>query len=343
MKTVPDGDPVLGERIGKSLAFDGKVWLLGARYPYDDPAGGLVSLSLNSSARLVHFERGVIDIAKSGHALWSLRSMPEKRRFLAAEWRGNHFEDLRPLEMGDKELPVSLLVYEDSPLVLSTQSVYSIGKDGTWRRLALQGEIRNGSDVSAASPLQGGGVYVGFNIGEWGGGLQMVDVHSGVVSEVERRDTKAPCDGPLNRACDPVTSVIADPRNASCVLAAVGLGHMGWSHGRIIRVCGLEVTLVTERFINKVREAANVTHRPTEAFDGLAAAANGDFWGVTQRAVYLFDADGHGKNEYPLPQTFDMVSRIRLTRGLPGVLVLQSNLKWLEGPDEYTPILVPLE
>jgi len=100
--------------------------------------------------------------------------------------------------------------------------------------------------VSVASPQEGNSIYVGFDVGEWGGGLQQVDLNAGVVTNIERRDTKNPCDGPLNRECDPVTGVIPDPQNRECVLASVGLVHLGISNGRILRVCGSQVTLVSE-------------------------------------------------------------------------------------------------
>lgn len=84
----PNGDPILGELIVKGLTFDGKLWLLGAHSWRHDPSGALVSFSLAGSSRLVHFESGVIDIAKTNHGLWILREVT------VSAWKGNYFADI---------------------------------------------------------------------------------------------------------------------------------------------------------------------------------------------------------------------------------------------------------
>jgi len=73
-----------------------------------------------------------------------------------------------------------------------------------WQPIALKGQLRWGVQVSVASPRSGKSIYVGVNRGEWGGGLQRVDVQTGVVTNVERRDTKDLRGGPLTSDCDPV-------------------------------------------------------------------------------------------------------------------------------------------
>jgi hypothetical protein len=80
----------------------------------------------------------------------------------------------------------------------------------------------------------------------------------------------------------------------------------------------------------------------TEAFYGLAASAEGRFWAITDRALYRFDAAGTKEKEYPLPK-LESVSGIHLSRALPGVIVLQTDLNWAVSTSGYTPLVVPLE
>jgi hypothetical protein len=80
----------------------------------------------------------------------------------------------------------------------------------------------------------------------------------------------------------------------------------------------------------------------TEAFYGLAPSVDGGFWGITYRSLYLFDAAGNKNQEYTLPK-LDSVSGIHLSRALPGVIVLQTDVNWAVSTSGYTPLVVPLE
>ena len=337
----PGGDPVLGERIAKGIAFDGKLWIRGTMPTPRDASGGLVSLGLADNTRLVHFEGGVLDIAKSDHDLWILRKETKESFFVVAVWRGNRFEDLGEFPLSAQDAPVALLGSAGSPAVLSTQSVRYLANDKTWRVVELKGKLRAGVEESVASPQEGDSIYVGFDVGEWGGGLQRVDLKTGAVTDIERRDTKNACDGPLNRECDPVTGVIPDPQNKECVLASIGLVHLGLSNGRILRVCGSHVTLVSEMLIPGGKSDSSKWGR-TEAFYGLAPSVEGGFWGITYRSLYHFDAAGNKSQEYTLPK-LDSVSGIHLSRALPGVIVLQTDVNWAVSTSGCTPLVVPLE
>jgi len=186
----------------------------------------------------------------------------------------------------------------------------------------------------------GNSIYVGFNTGEWGGGLQQVDLRTGIVTNVERRDTKELCAGPLNSACDPVTGVIPDPQNRECILAAVGLVHM-LSHGRILRVCGKKVSLVFEKPIT-IDDGLFKDAKMSEAFFGLVPSADGGFWGLTSDALSHFGADGTKKEEYSLPK-LALVSGIYLSRELPRVIVVRTDANWAVSLSGYTPLVIPLE
>jgi hypothetical protein len=337
--TLDGVDPVLGERIAKGIAFEGRLWILGTMSARNDPSGGLVSFDLRDNHRTVHFERGVLDIARSDHDLWALRRGSKGHSFVCSVWRKSGFESLGEFQLSNKDEPIALLNNTGNPVILSTQTVRFLASDNdTWQVVELKGELRSGVQVSAASPKSGGSIYVGFDVGEWGGGLQRVDLKAGVVDGIERRDTKELCAGPLNQQCDPVTGVVSDPQQADCVLASVGLVHLFHSTGRILRICGKDVTLVSElRFGSK-----NEKWPETEAFYGLAPSASGGFWAITPRALYSYSSDGRKEKEYLLP-TLKSVSGIRLSRALPGVIVLQTDVNWAVSTSGYTPLIVPLE
>jgi hypothetical protein len=305
-----------------------------------DASGGLVSFGITDNTRLVHFDGGVLDIAKSDHDLWVLRRDTEGR-FVVEVWRGNRFDHLAEIQLTVQDAPVALMGSAGLPAVLSEKAVHYLANDNTWRVVELKGKLRSGVQVSAASLQGGSSIYVGFDVGEWGGGLQRVDLKTGAVTDIERRDTKNACDGPLNRECDPVTGVIPDPQSKDCVLTSIGLVHLGMSNGRMLRVCGSQVTQVSEILLPDRENGTNKWGR-TEAFYGIAPSLEGGFWGITYRSLHQFDAAGKQEREYALPN-LESVSGIRLSRALPGVIVLQTDVNWAVSTSGYTPLVVPLE
>jgi len=337
----PGGDPVLGERIAKGIAFAGRLWILGTMPTPREASGGLVSFGMTDNNRVVHFEGGVLDIAKSDHDLWILRKGAKKQGFVVAVWRGNRFEDFSEFQLAPQDRPLALLRNAGWPAVLSVETVHYLSDDKSWSVVQLKGKLRSGVEVSVASPEEGGTIYVGFDVGEWGGGLQEVDLKTGTVSNIERRHTKVACDGPLNRECDPVTGVIPDPRTKDCVLASIGLVHLGMSNGRILRVCGSRVTLVSE-ILMPSDKSSDMKWGRTEAFYGLASSSEGGFWAITHRALYHYDVNGNKEKEYPLPK-LESVSGIHMSKALPGVVVLQTDVNWAVSTSGYTPLVVPLE
>jgi len=337
----PQGDPVLGDRISGGVVFDRKLWLRGTILSRKDFTGGLVSLSLANESRQVQFDRGVLDIEKVGHDLWVIRRPSlDDRKFVLSVWRKNKFEDLAMFSPSKKDEPIALVNTSSGLAVLCVQTIRLLASDNrTWKEVKLQGKLRGGFQVTVASPLSGDSIYVGFNTGEWGGGLQRVDLRTGIVTSIERRETKELCAGPLNSDCDPVTGVIPDPQNKDCVLAAVGLVHM-LSHGLILRVCGEKVSLVFEKS-EMVDDFRGGKMKMTEAFFGLVLAEDGGFWGITSEALYRFGSDGTTKEEHALPK-LKRVSGFLLNRELPGVIVLGTDVNWAVSVSGYTPLVIPL-
>lgn len=335
------GDAVLGHRIAKGIVFDGRLWLRGMNILAKAGPGGLVSISLSDGSKETYFQHGVVDVAKSAGTIWTLRQVSDgNREFALSEWMNGSFEEVAYFSLHGGDDPLLLKDISGAPAVISSKSVRILAANRRdWRVVKLNDALRLGVQESAAVTGNGGSLYVGANRGEWGGGLQSVNLETGVVTNIERRDTKELCSGPLNSECDPVTGVVADARDPDCVFAAVGLLHMWRSTGRILKVCGKKVELVAEQ---PMKGGFDGKEEMTEAFYGIVPADGGAFWGITQRAVYRFAADGKQDGSYPLP-AMQMLSGFAISRELPGLIVLRTDINWAVSTSGYTPLLVPLE
>jgi hypothetical protein len=346
------GDAVLGERIAKGLVFGGRLWLISGRV-FSEPAGGLISLGLADSSRQVHFNRDVVDIAKSADQLWVLRSSaPKGRQVVLSVWKNGAFEDLASFEAAEKDDPVALLDNAGTPMILSQKAIRRFSPDEhKFNTSPLKGELSSGVQVSAAIPAGGDSIYVGFNIGEFGGGLQRIDLPTGAISYVDPRDSTRLCEGLLNRHCAPVTGVIPDSEHNECVLASVGLLHISLRVGRIMRVCGENVTLLVEKPLandaNNSRTSKNTERinstmlKATEPLYGLASAADASFWAIGCQALYRFNADGTQEKRYSLPK-LKSVSGVHISREVPGAIVVLTDVNWTVSVSGYTPLLIPM-
>jgi hypothetical protein len=335
----PKGDPVLEERIAGGVAFDGRLWLRGAIVEgTSGKSGGLVSFGIAEESRRAHYEQGVFDVIKHNHDLWVLRQSPkDKSKVIVSVWRNRTFEDVKGSAF-PRSFPLALLSSGQGIIILAGDTVRVFSSD-KWSSIPLKGKLRLGVQSGIASPIAGGSIYVGTNMGEWGGGLQRIELQTGAVTNIERRDGKGLCEGPLNSDCDPITAVIPDPQNTKCVLTSVGLVHLSTSTGRILQVCGHKVTVISER-VAPVKDDAE--RKMTEAFFGLAPAADGGFWAITWRALYHYDAKGHVEREYALP-ALKPVSGIYLSCEIPGVAVVRTDVNWAVSTSGYTPLVIPLE
>jgi hypothetical protein len=331
---------VLGDRIAKGLMFQGRLWVSGTMTSRNDPTGALVSLDLNDSSETVHFVRGVLDFTTSNGQMWVLRCESLRNRdIVLSSWLNGGFQDIATFTVAPDDFPIAVLSGLNTPAVLTQQGIRLVSSsDHRIRLIKLRGKLRSGVQVSAIA--SGESVYVGYNIGEWGGGLQRIDLRTGVVENVERRDTNELCAGPLNSECDPVTGVVSDLRNDSCVLASVGLVHLGMTEGRILRVCGKNVDVASEFPVES--DPIHKSMRMTEAFYGLVSGKDGGPWGITYRAIYHFDRDGNKEAVYPLPK-LEPIAGIYLSREIPGVVVIRTDVNWAVSTSGYTPLVVPVE
>lgn len=90
---------------------------------------------------------------------------------------------------------------------------------------------------ASAALMIGDTILIGFNIGEFGGGLNVVDRRTGAGGVLGSRDVGEPCGGGLDADCDAIWGLAPSPWKSGCVVAAIGNLHM-IATGRLAELCG---------------------------------------------------------------------------------------------------------
>jgi hypothetical protein len=176
---------------------------------------------------------------------------------------------------------------------------------GVPRTTSLRKLVKRGGIASVYS--LGDQFFVGFNAGEWGGGLVRIDRSTGVVRKIESNSSGESCGGPLNTECDPVHGIAAAPWNSRCVVVAIGLVHF-LSHGRLAEVCGDTVKRLYFQPLeldSRWGVAPDATRRDDEpistvAFFGIERVGDA-LWAVGIDGLYRITQSGLAEH-VPLPE-----------------------------------------
>lgn len=186
-------------------------------------------------------------------------------------------------------------------------------------------------------------IFVGFNAGEWGGGLQRIDRQTGEVSTIERNASGQLCDGTLNTECDPVNGIATEPWKPECVVIAIGVVHLGAQRGRIAEICGDDVRRLYAKPYGRQLADRDTVLKPTEPFPSIAffgsARWGNTLWAVGTDGLYQIGPDGATQSSSLPP--FKQIGGLSVSFDLPDfVLVLtEVNQRW--SVSGKTPILVP--
>lgn len=183
-----------------------------------------------------------------------------------------------------------------------------------------------------------GGLYAGYNWGEWGGGLRRVDLPNGTISFVTEEGEK-PCEGALNPACDPIVGLFPDHARPGCVIVGSGLSHLGMSKGQVHRVCGSAIEPVFSTPTPAAGDRWMMRPQPWP-LDGLFETPDG--WIATSRDRY-FSSEGGRVEEKPLP-AFRNWAGLRISDEQDGVLFVVSACCWgsAENPTLYRALAIPV-
>jgi hypothetical protein len=337
-EAISDSD--LGTNIIAASVADGKLWLVGHSRDVKRKNNALVSFSLVNGERVLRYPDGVVAMAKIARQLWVLRSTATDGAFELLSWKNDGFESAGEFSVGKDERIMALTSLSDLPVIISTTTVRTKSDKG-WEIAAIHPVFNDGFGFgvpTAGVPTSEKAIYVGLNRGEWGGGLLTIGPSNGALKPVES-DQKS--DGGfgtvLNALLDPVNAIIADPQNPDCIIAAVGLVHF-MASGRILRVCNNKVSVVFEHLIP---EDTNGHHyNMSDAFFGLVPSADG-YWAVSTGGIYHFQKSDNPEH-IGIPK-LSMWHGLWLTRDVPGVIVLSTDMNQTFSISGYTPLIVSLD
>ncbi|MEG1453238.1 hypothetical protein [Brevundimonas sp.] len=260
-------DPDLGGAILEGVGKGENIWLRG------------------KSRKVVRFDRrtedrtivatDVIDLLADGPHLWALVVLNENESVV---------RDLLNASLHERRVyfegsPISLFATPNGPGVLTTTMVL-LPSDQGFNRRPPAASLEPYAHVSA---LTGDDLFIGYNKGEWGGGLLRIHVPTGTVSFVKEASDD-PCRGRLNPSCAPIVGIIRDTMNANCVLVGASLAHLTGRYGEVMRVCTDRITSV---FSDPLPVLPNsIVNRPgqTWPFSGLIETHDG--WIAVGRERY---------------------------------------------------------
>jgi hypothetical protein len=315
--------------ISRAVFAGGRLWLL-----QDD--GSLASLAPEEAkAQSVTTADRVLDICKSagtvavlieGKGRWSLQVRSESgwNAVATVPTEGDSFV---ALDCEDGGGPVTAVT--NRRLV----ELRGGGSRSTQLRQPLEPPFGMGTALGTPEA-----VWLGFNVGEWGGGLRRISRIDGTVEMVERNRSGQPCGGPLNSACDPVAGIIAAPWDPRCAIAAIGLVHI-MAHGRIVEICGSKVRrLYFKPFDPQPRNGGLDDGEPasTVAFFGLARNGN-TWWALGMDGLYRFD--GTQVSEFrPLP-AFEDKGGYSVSFAIPGLALVRTGVNQRRSLSGSVPIM----
>ncbi len=153
---------------------------------------------------------------------------------------------------------------------------------GSQRSLALVWPAKPLGAVTSVAAIRGS-LLVGFNAGEWGGGLRRIGRPNNQISIVENRSGDSICGGLLNTDCDPVNGIAVEPWQKDCAAITIGLVHF-MTRGGIVEVCGDTVKRLYSRSSGGDRIS-------TVPFFGIVTA-NSNLAAVGADGIYKVAPDG---------------------------------------------------
>ena len=323
------------QRIKKVLFDSDRLWML-----FLD--GTLVTLDLKRGAtEVVAPDKFVFDIYRSSAKQVYLLggASPDSRLMRVWQKSAPSWSAVSEIQRDKHDAVLGLKEFRDGLLVLTQHKIY-LQEDATkWRTVLIKTRL-GGSDQIALAATDNGYVYIGLNHGEFGGALLQVSIDSGTVRSLVKRGKPDSCEGPLNPECDPVTGVIRDPADSSCVIASIGLRHFSES-GRLIRVCNESVSVVFSKSYREIASEPQSTDDKfvddsTEAIFDLVPGEK-DYWAVTGRGVYHF-APGAEPTFHAMPKLRN-ISGFNLSDDISNVIVVSTDINWAKSLSGYTPLI----
>lgn len=299
--------------------------------------GSLVTLKPGDARpESVETEGRVIEVCRSaGHLLavvvadkehWTIQRRSQERWGVEASFPN------------EKDSFAALGCAPDRPNVAIVTNRRLIEMNGTqFRAVKLAPELEPPFAIGTAL-MSRDAIWVGFNVGEWGGGLRRIALSDGKTEIVEQNRSGQICGGPLNTQCDPVNGIVASPTNASCVIAAIGLVHF-MSSGRIVEVCDKSVRRLYFKPLAPQPPRGKLDDgepSSTIAFFGLARSGD-TLWAVGIDGLYSFEGSEPPRFR-PLPK-FEDRAGYRVSFEVPGIVLVMTDVNQRRSLSGAVPIM----
>lgn len=212
----------------------------------------------------------VIDILVDGPHIWALAPTPD------GTWQ---VLDLRNANNAGQAIPVEgtprSLFKTSAGLAVLTSTAAVLPSANGWTVVTLDETITERPEVFSPSDQT---LYVGYDYGEFGGGLRQIDLTNGQVTNIDDSQPDQLCSGLINSRCDPVVGLIEAPDGSDCILTGIALRHLGMERGRVVSACGQSLAFVYARDLwTPIASVWRLLggEGDTWAFNDLVAAPNG--------------------------------------------------------------------
>jgi len=321
-------DPDLGRAVRRGEADAHHLWLLGVE-------NVVVRFDRQTGERSV-VGRDVVDLLRDGTHLWSASRVESGTDISVSDLKDAGSRTFNVTFAGDF---IGLFATEsDRPGLLTSREVLR-PTGGGWRRYPLTVELKCGEFPGSYGQVAAGAdghLYVGCNVGEWGGGLRRIDPQTGS-STIVSQPADERCSGLLSPDCDPVVGVFPDADRPNCMIVGSSLAHISLREGRILRVCGDTITEV----FSEPLPSRNPDYPQSWAFDGLIPTRDG--WVAYSQNRYARSRSGAVEMRRN-PALADR-SGPRISEEQDGVLFVLEGCCWgyVDHPTEFRVLAVPVE
>lgn len=318
-------DAELGRVVVEGAADARHLWLRG-----ED--GVLVRFDRQTGERTV-LGRGFVDLMHDGDHLWAMSKAEGEPTIILSDLRDAERPPISRYADGE---PIGLFSSGGGLPGLLT-SRHALRPEGDrWRESPLAAELQPYAHVAVGTD---GRLYVGYNQGEWGGGLRRVDPAIGSIAFVSEASDEL-CGGQLNPECDPVVGVFPDSEQADCMIVGTSLAHMSGRMGQVLRICGDRITSVFSDPLPPTPGGFNLPNQ-TWPFTGLVPTRDG--WIAVSQDQYARSRSG--SVEMRQTPTLKDWSGLRISDEQDGVLFVMAACCWGSG-DQMTShrlLAIPVE
>lgn len=319
----------------RALWNEDRLWLL-------TDAGQLFTLAADDSApRLDYADGPVVDICSGAGVV---RALVEENDF-NEQWTLRHRQEGKWVD--DVVLPspkdgLQALICDANGVTLLTQDRLITVHDGKIGGVSLSQPAGFGSTAVMATDAR---IFIGFNRGEFGGGLAVIDRATGRVERHGYSPSHDDCQGQAQLACGNMNGFAVVPWHPDCVAMADGLVHF-YPSGRIVQYCPDGISRLYFRNYHVPGEAdrpdakpvdPTVETYPTVAFFGLMAVGD-DLVAAGIDGIYHIKADGTAHID-TMPE-FKLVGPFAVNFDQPGYVLVLTTSNRRFSISGATPLLV---